>query len=103
IPTPDRSALLRAKQKCLSVAHVLDAACDALGHIGRLAPFICPTITGVIALIPGADISAPAIFEACAQFTAGIDLYCGLGGPMVSEILCERINRAIDRASFGRL
>lgn len=101
IPTPDRTALLRAKQKCLAIAHFLDAACEALQHLGSLAPQICPAIAIGIALIPGADVSAPAVFAACEQFTAGAELYCGLGGPTFSEILCGRIFRAIDRASFG--
>src|SRR6267154_410546 len=97
IPTPDRTALLRAKQKCVAIAHFLDAACDALHNVGP----ICPVIALGIAAIPGADVTAPAVFEACEQFSAGAELYCGLGGPTFSETLCSRIFNAIDRASFG--
>lgn len=101
IPTPDRTALLRAKQKCLAIAHFLDAACEALQHLGALAPQICPAIALGMAFIPGVDVAAPAVFAACAQFAAGAELYCGLGGPTFSEVLCSRIYNAIDRASFG--
>src|SRR5205085_12508048 len=103
IPTPNRDDLLRAKQKCLRVAHFLDAACAGIQalFISPLSHFVCPAIAAAVALIPGGELAIPAILEVCEPIVEGIELYCGLGGPTLSEILCDRINLAIDRASFG--
>lgn len=109
IPTPDRSALLRQKQKCLRVAQILGIACDALSLLGPLAQLTCPAITVGIAAIPGGVVAAPAIFVACEASMAALQVYCLTlgagspvpGGPSLADLFCEKIISAIDRASFG--
>lgn len=109
IPTPDRSALLRQKQKCLRVAEIIGIACNALSLLGPLAAAICPAITVGVAAIPVAGVAAPAIFVACQASMLALQAYCGTlglgpdipGAPDLASLLCEKIIAVIDRASFG--
>lgn len=102
IPTPDRTALQRVRQKCLRVARVLDLACEGIGRLFvPLASAVCPAIAVAIAATGVGAPVAVAVLASCEAFVTGFELYCGLGGPQVSEILCDRIYRAIDRVSNG--
>lgn len=102
IPTPDRTALQRVRQKCLRVAHILDLACEGIGRVFvPVASAFCPAIAATVASTGVGALAAVGVLESCETFVSGFELYCGLGGPQVSEVLCDRIYKAIDRASNG--